>query len=241
MTETMTPPVADDTTTPPADPVPVADNGTVNGPPQYKKSAVIDLFVGLGYPTAKDWSLAKFGKNITSLPQKAEDPLFVDFVNKLEPAMKDLYDALYSAAVNKTEIDLVDGETTPKAKKEKKTAAPKAAKKTRAGGPPARDNTLERDAFGSAKGTRGYDAMKVIVRDTPKKVADIVKESGHGEDKFVGVFYNFLNAQVTKGFLKKSDKGYQFTAAGEKHKEKFEAAKNAPQEATTPEAAVTPA
>ena len=187
-------------------------------PPQelkkFIRKEVADLFWHLGYAEAHGWVALKMGKVIQRLPTLDLDDKMKVYRDKLSPERRKLYDELLASATAKDTIEIV-GDAEAKGKKPKTAKAAKSPRS--AARPPSRKEGVKRDAFGCAKGTRGYDAMAVLTRDTPMKVPDIVKATGH-EGEFIGVFYNFLSSQVEKGNVKKSEKGYTLTSAGEKKK-----------------------
>ena len=230
---------------------PVAETpapAVATGPEKVKRSQIDTLFQQLAYAEATTWTEARLAKKIRTLePILEKDPAFVAMRDKLPQDSRDLYEKLKKMASTEdgaidVEDDRKDAITNKKDKKAKTPKATKPAKTKKPGTPPASKGS-DRDVFGCSKGSRGYDAMALLVSKgrgaDPMKVKDIVEQSGHGADEFVGVFYNFLNGMVQKGLLIKTDKGYRMSAAGWKVVDKA-AGTETPADDTVPAPAEVP-
>lgn len=225
----------------PAGSTATAAPAVIDGMLRLGKQQVAGLLQHLGFAEARSWSPAKLGKRCAAFPVMETDPNHMIYVGKLPPELRVVYDAVLDAAKKEADVDIDAkydvGGGEPKVKKEKVKKKEKKEKKPRAGAAKKKDVGVERDAFGSAVGTRGYDAMRVLHdAENVLTMKEIVEKSGHTNDQFKGVFYNFLNEQIKRGNVRKTDKGYSITGAGRKVKAKFDEAKNSPAEETASQA-----
>lgn len=234
-TNTTTPEVQN---TAPAQAAPVADQPTAtdDGPKKINRSEIDDLFTRLSYAEVSTWTEARLAKKIRTIePILEKDPAFLGYRDKLPQNLRDLYEELKKiVSIEDASINIIEdraGKAAP-AKKGKAAKAPKPAKATKAkkaGTPPAKDPGVKRDAFGCAVTADTSKGMAVLTKDTPLKMSEIVDKGG-----LKGTIYNFLNDQVEKGNVLKTDKGYKLTAAGQRVIDKHNAAPEAP---ATPAAA----